>query len=75
MEAVLDGDETAPKEGQVIALQRFLKDLDGSIGRMRSRITFGFLYRPIRVVPNVENRVGVQFRNGLTGSQNTVIME
>jgi hypothetical protein len=30
---------------------------------------FGFLYRPIRIALNNENRIGVQFINKLTGKQ------
>ncbi len=75
IEAVLNGNATAPNEGQVTALRRFLQDLDGNISRMRSQIRFGFLYRPIRIAPNMENRVGVQFRNRITGNQGTLILE
>ena len=36
---------------------------------------FRFLYRPIRIAVNNEHRVGVQFRNQLTGNQSLLILE
>jgi hypothetical protein len=75
MEAVLDGTADAPKEEHVSALHRFFQNLDSNISRLRSKIRFGFLYRPIRIAPNMENIVGVQFRNRFTGNQSLLIQE
>ncbi len=75
LEVVLTGDVIGPNEGQLSVFRRFVSALDSNIYRMRSKITFGFLYRPIRIAPNMENRVGVQFRNRITGNQATLILE
>ena len=75
MEAVLDGDANGPRQGQQEALRRFLKEPEAIVGRLRKELPWAFLYRPIRVAPNMENRLGVQFMNKLTGNQSRLIQE
>src|SRR5262245_5496273 len=66
VEVLFGGSEAGPDEEQVQAYRRFAEDLDGSIARLKMQICFGFLWHPIRIAINDENRVGVQFRNRLT---------
>lgn len=75
MELVLDGTKDAPKEGHVVAVRRFLAGLEEAVAKMRQNIPWGFLYRPIRIAPNNEDRVGIQFRHRLTGYQGHLILE
>jgi hypothetical protein len=75
IEAVLDGDVNGPSDGHAEALRRFLKDPEGIVAEMRKKLRWAFLYRPIRVAPNMENRLGVQFMNRLTGNQSRLIQE
>lgn len=75
MEAVLDGTPESPSGQHAEAFRGFLTNLDANIAKLRKQICCGFLYRPIRIAPNNENRVGVQFLNKLTGNQGRLILE
>jgi hypothetical protein len=75
MEIVLGGTKDSPDERQKAALQRFLQGFEEKVARLRKRLSFGFLYRPIRIAPNDEGRVGVQFRNRFTAYQGHLILE
>ncbi len=75
VEVLFSGTEAGPDEKQVVAFRRFADDLDAAIGHLRKQIFFGFLWRPIRIAINMENRVGVQFRNRLNGNQGKLILE
>ena len=69
------GDANGPREGHAEALRRFLKDPEGIVAAMRRELRWAFLYRPIRIAPNMENRLGVQFMNKFTGNQSRLIQE
>src|SRR5262245_35701115 len=75
VEVLFSGSESAPNEAQVDAYRRFAKDLDANTARLRKEISFGFLFRPIRIAVNQDNRVGVQFLNRLTGNQGQLILD
>lgn len=75
VDVLFGGSDAAPDEKQVQAYRRFAENLDANIARLRKQIFFGFLWRPIRIAINTENRVGVQFRNRLTGNQGKLILE
>ncbi len=75
LEVVVGGSESAPDEGQLDALRRFQSALDDNIRQLWGEIHFGFLWRPIRLAVNNENRVGVQFRNRITGNQGKLILQ
>ena len=69
MEVMLDGDDGGPSVGHADAFQRFAQDLKDNLLQVRKQVSMGFLYSPIRIAPNNENRVGVQFKNKITGKQ------
>jgi hypothetical protein len=75
MEILFGGSEAGPNDKQVQAYRAFAGNLDANIARLRRQIFFGFLYQPIRIAINMENRVGVQFRNRLTGNQGNLILD
>jgi hypothetical protein len=75
VEILLAGSPTEPESKHLQAYSRFAEDLDANITQLRRKISFGFLWRPIRIAINNENRVGVQFRNRLTGNQRKLILE
>src|SRR5438874_1945880 len=75
LEAVLDGSRESPDAMQAEALRRFTKDIDKNVNKLRSRLLFSFLFRPIRLAPNKKGKVGVQFRNILTGDQKKLVVE
>jgi len=69
VEVVLSGSEEKPDERQSAALEPFFLRASEITERTRKRLKFAFLYRPIRVAVNDHGRVGLQFRNRLTGAQ------
>lgn len=79
LEAVMDPSKEAPGEApdpvQLEALRRFVKDLDKNLYKLRGRLLVPFLFRPVRLVPNSRGRVGVQFRNILTGDKQKIVTE
>ena len=75
LEAVLDGSKEAPDPMQAEALRRFTKNIDDNVNKLRSRLLLSFLFRPVRLAPNKRGKVGVQFRNILTGDQKKMIVE
>jgi len=75
LEAVLDGSREQPDPMQAEALRRFTKNIDENVNKLRSRLFLSFLFRPVRLSPNKKGRVGVQFRNILTGDQKKLVVE
>lgn len=75
LEAVLDGSKEAPDPMQAEALRRFTKNIDDNVNKLRSRLLLSFLFRPVRLAPNKRGKVGVQFRNILTGDQKKMVVE
>jgi hypothetical protein len=75
VEVLFSGSDAGPDEQQVQAYRRFAEHLDANIARLRKQIFFGFMWQPIRIAINMENRVGVQFRNRLTGNQGKLILD
>lgn len=71
VDVLLDGSEAGPSEDHLQAYRRFAEDLDTNLVRLRTQIRFAFLWRPVRIAVNSENRVGVQFKNRVTGRQTT----
>jgi hypothetical protein len=68
VEVVVSGSERVPHPQQLDTLAKFLpraSDLTEATRKLR----FGFLYRLIRIAPNQEGRIGLQFRNRITGAQ------
>ena len=53
----------------------FTKDIDKNVSKLRSRLFLSFLFRPVRLSPNKRGKVGVQFRNILTGDQKKLVVE
>lgn len=75
LEAVLDGTKDAPDPVQAEALRRFTHNIDDNVNKLRKRLLFSFLFRPVRLAPNKRGKVGVQFRNVLTGDQKRIVVE
>jgi len=75
LEAVLDGSKETPDPMQTEALRRFTKNIDENVNKLRSRLFLSFLFRPVRLAPNKKGKVGVQFRNILTGDQKKMVVE
>jgi hypothetical protein len=75
LEAVLDGSKDAPDALQAEALRRFTKNIDENVKKLRGRLLLSFLFRPVRLSPNKRGKVGVQFRNILTGDQKKMVVE
>jgi hypothetical protein len=75
LEAVLDGTKESPDPLQAEALRRFTANIDENVNKLRSRIFLSFLFRPVRLAPNKRGKVGVQFRNILTGDQQKLVVE
>src|SRR5262245_20106509 len=75
LEAVLDGSKEAPDPRQAEALRRFTKNIDENVNKLRRRLLLPFLFRPVRLAPNSRGKVGVQFRNILTGDQKRMVVE
>lgn len=75
LEAVLDGSKEQPDPLQAEALRRFTKNIDENVNKLRGRLFLSFLFRPVRLAPNKKGKVGVQFRNILTGDQKKLVVE
>jgi hypothetical protein len=75
LEAVLDGTKEQPDPHQAEALRRFTKNIDENVKKLRSRLFFPFLFRPVRLAPNKRGKVAVQFRNILTGDSGKMVVE
>jgi len=69
IEVIVDGTPEQPDVVQLQALQAFLPQAASRVVTLRRRLSLSFLYSPIRIAVNRENRVGVQYRNRLTGSR------
>jgi hypothetical protein len=65
MELVLVGTAEAPKAEQVAAITAFMPTALETIGRLHRRFFFPFLWDPVRIAVNDQNRVGVQFQRRL----------
>ena len=65
MELVLDGTAEAPKAEHIAAIQAFMPNALETIGRLHGRLSFSFLWDPVRITVNNQNRVGVQFQRRL----------
>jgi len=75
IEAVLDGTKESPDPVQAEALRRFTTNIDENVNKLRGRLLLSFLFRPVRLSPNKKGKVGVQFRNILTGDQKKMVVE
>jgi hypothetical protein len=63
IELVLDGTPQAPNEQHVAAIEAFLAQAGEITKRLRAKLPFSLLWRPVRLAPNSQNRVGVQFQH------------
>jgi hypothetical protein len=62
IELVLAGTPEAPDEQHLAAIQAFMPHASETIERLRRRFALPFLWHPVRLAPNNQNRVGVQFQ-------------
>ena len=69
VEVMVGGTEDSPDQRQLAALDPFLAQASETTERTRKRLRFSFLYRLIRIAVNEQARVGLQFRNRITGAQ------
>jgi hypothetical protein len=65
IEFVLDGTPDVPKASHLDAIKAFMPTAGATIERLRRRLPLAFLWRPIRLAPNNQDRVGVQFQRRL----------
>lgn len=63
MELVIDGTADAPNAEQIAAIQTFLPQAHSIIPKLHRKFSLRFLWRLIRLAPNNQNRVGVQFQH------------
>jgi hypothetical protein len=62
MDLVLGGTAEAPNAEHLAAIEAFLPNALETIDRLRRRFLFPFLWDPVRIAVNDQNRVGVQFQ-------------
>jgi hypothetical protein len=62
IELLLDGTAGAPGPEYISAIQAIMPSAWVTIGRLRGRLSFSFLWDPVRIAVNNQNRVGVQFQ-------------
>ena len=67
VELVLDGTADAPSPQHVAAIQAFMPKAGETIEGLRRQLPLAFLWRPVRVAPNSQNRVGIQFQRRILG--------
>jgi hypothetical protein len=65
IELVLSGTPDSPNDDQLAAIQAFLQQAGEITAKLRHKLRFSFLWRPVRLTVNNENRVGVQFQHRL----------
>jgi len=69
VEVMVGGTEKAPSQLQLAALDPFFPRASEITERTRKKLRLAFLYRLIRVTVNDRGKVGLQFRNRITGAQ------
>jgi hypothetical protein len=62
MELVLGGTAEAPRADHIAAIEAFMPNALETIGRLRGRLSFSFLWDPVRIAVNNQIRVGVPFQ-------------
>jgi hypothetical protein len=75
VEVVLDGSAEAPDKKQLTALEPYFERASEITEATKKKLKFSFLYRLIRIAPNQDGRVGLQFRNRLTGAQSLLFID
>ncbi len=65
IELVLGGTREAPDEHELAAVQAFMPHAGDTVKRLRRKMRFWFLWRPVRLAVNNEHRVGIQFQHRL----------
>jgi hypothetical protein len=63
LELIMGGDASGPQDEQRAAVDAFLQRAETIIERLRRKLSLPFLWRPIRIAPNNQGRVGVQFQH------------
>jgi hypothetical protein len=63
MDLVLGGTAEAPDAEHLAAIEAFMPNAVETIYRLHRRFLFPFLWDPVRIAVNDENRVGVQFQS------------
>lgn len=63
IELVLSGTADKPNPDELVAVQAFMLHAGDSIARLRRKLRLPLLWRPIRIAPDNENRIGVQFQH------------
>src|SRR5262245_61048916 len=65
IELALGGTAESPNKQHLAAIQEFMPRADETISQLRRRLPLSFLWRPVRLAPNDQGRVGVQFQHRL----------
>jgi hypothetical protein len=75
IELVLDGTAESPSKQQLAAIQEFMPRADETITHLCSRLPLSFLWRPVRLAPNDQGRVGVQFQHRLLNRRQLLFLD
>lgn len=75
IELVLDGTPDGPRASHLAAIKGFMPQAGEAIERLRRRLPLSFLWRPIRLAPNDQDRVGVQFQRRLFSRREIVFAD
>lgn len=65
IELVVGGSKDAPDPQHISALKEFLPIAGEIVHKLRRKLPLPFLWRPVRLAPNNQNRIGVQFQHRL----------
>jgi hypothetical protein len=69
IELVLNGTADGPRPEQIEAVQAFMRRANATIADVRKQLRFPVLWKPIRLAPNSECRVGIQFQHRIFNRQ------
>lgn len=75
VEVIVDGSDERPNSTHLAALGGFFPCGWDITIQAKKRLRFSFLYKLVRIAPNGQSRIGLQFRNILTGAQPIVFPE
>lgn len=75
VEVMVGGTGAEPDDRQLVVLKPFFARATEITESTKKKIPFSFLYRLIRVTVNPQDKVGLQFRNRLTGSQPLIFLD
>ena len=75
VEVIVGGSDDAPDESQLATLEPFFARASEIAEATKKKLKFPFLYRLVRIAPNQQGRIGLQFLNRLTGAQSLLLVD